>query len=47
MVKHFLKALMAFVAIIVLALIGLVLVNYFEQNSEQATVSTSPSQVAK
>jgi preprotein translocase subunit SecG len=45
--KHFLKALFAFIAIIVLALIGLVLVNYFEQNGGDATASSSPTQVAK
>jgi hypothetical protein len=44
--KHFLKALMGFVAIIVLALIGLVLVNYFEQNGADTT-ATSTQGVAK
>jgi len=46
MAKHFIKALATFIAIIVLVLGGFVIVNYIEQNSEQATVPTGQAHVA-
>ncbi len=45
--KHFLKALIAFVAIIVVTLGGFVIVNYLEQTSEQVATPSAPTQVAK
>jgi hypothetical protein len=46
MAKHFFKALVAFVAIIVVGLAGFVIVNYLEQNSNQVTPA-SQANVAK
>jgi len=47
MVKHFFKALTAFLVIIILVLVSFFVVNYFEQNSETSTIPADQVQVAK
>jgi hypothetical protein len=46
MVKHFFKALGLFIVMIILALIGVVVVNHYEQNEVQ-TNTNNQVQVAK
>ena len=47
MVKHFFKALGLFILIIILGLIGVVVVNYFEKNNVEITNTNNQIQVAK
>jgi len=47
MAKHFFKALGLFIVIIILGLIGIVVINYFENNNVEITNTNNQVQVAK
>ncbi|KKP24150.1 MAG: hypothetical protein UR25_C0005G0049 [Candidatus Nomurabacteria bacterium GW2011_GWE1_32_28] len=46
MVKHFLKTLSIFIFMIILGLIGVYLVGYFDNNEESANVLNNQAEVA-